>query len=219
MKNQKSNNDYTWLDEVNFNNAKAAVNFIVEKATENGGEWKREWFDKLDRNGLEDIRKEVFEQVCKDLGFEPVVRPVVGVGPNLDITNDEAVIARVEVKKRMLPIDRTYNALNGFYEFPLTGWLITNSIARHLSEAISVDEKGAPYLVDDYEAKLQALCTHQIPEEWRGLCDIVRDNAQTLHELTGELNKLHCFAIPSYLLCVKESSEFSNSRFAKYLGL
>ena len=61
-------------------------------------------------------------------------------------------------------------------------------LAEHISKAFEVRE-GRPSLRGDCEMIIRQLCTQTIPEKWRPLCDLLRDNQEALIRIIKESRK------------------------------
>ncbi|MBQ3961713.1 MAG: hypothetical protein II683_07970 [Muribaculaceae bacterium] len=180
---------YDWLDVEEFERAKKAITVLFDIMAKNGGKWRKEWINDFSKQHFDEIRKECFEEVCNELGFEKTERGVIGVAGYFGYSDDESLIARVEVTKRLKPIEKTFKEIHSPQGFPtLGGWL---ALSRNAGKLIEVKD-GKPYIPDDLDERLKAICTLSVPEEWRELCDLLRDNEKVFVKY-GELSDKHQF--------------------------
>ena len=190
--------NYKWFDEALFNQSKKAIETLVEIMQRNGGQWRKEWIDLIAGNRYNEIYNECFKDACVDLGFVETLRTdIVAPTPVYSISDDEGVFARVEVKKRLRGVKATFDEINNIpHSFPiLGGWMLNNSagIVSHFKNLIELSDEGFPSLAPDYETKLEALCTHEIPKRFRALADMLRDNEELCLSLIKECNRFNKF--------------------------
>lgn len=220
---EKSRN-YKFVDEQLLATASRAIRTLVQfmnQCNTDGAPWEKDWLCDFTQLHLDKIKGSTFDKVCEDLGFEKVERHVIGVQPYFAVSDDEAVIARVETRKRLKHLDRLHKILGMNSEFPyLGGWLtIHTETSRHFPQIIQLDKSGKASLPKDYENQLRELCTKEIPEGWRFMCDLLRDNEKVFVNFENE-TRAHpgTSAAPPYFHVYKDG-KFSIADFAKYIGL
>ncbi len=220
---EKSKN-YKFVDEQQLTAASRAIRTLVQfmnQCNTDGATWEKDWLYDFTLLNLDKIKKATFDKVCEDLGFEKVERNVISVQPYYAVSDDEAVIARVETRKRLKHLEKLHKMLIENNEFPiLGGWLVVHTeISRHFPDIIQLDKNGKASLPDDYESKLRELCTKEIPEEWRFVCDLLRDNEKVFIDFESEADDKPCLRqAPPYSQVYKDG-KFSLLEFGKYIGL
>lgn len=198
-------NTYTWVDTQNLEKAKTAITTLVSAMQDSGAAWRRSWIAHLPIQ-VDAIRQEIFDEVCQEYHF-------------IEITSDEAVMARIETRKRIHGVLVAAEDLNHNNNCPaFGGWCILNrKISKHFADIIEIDADGWPSLPDDYETQLETYCTYEIPEAWRDFCDAIRDNETGLLDIVAEL-KAHRLPIPGWLFSLK-SGAFTVKDFAQTFNL
>lgn len=210
----KSN--YTWLDKELFEQAQKAFQILVDMMQRNGGTWKPEWLKNIAYDRRNEIFNDLFDEVCNEYGFDKRPLSIVGVTGAVGIDPDQRVVAKAEAKKRFRGIERFFEELaSNPTDMPsLGGWLLVHydDITSHIGEIVSIKD-GVPTLVADWKKRLQELCTHTIHEDYRPLCDLLRNNESVCYGLIEAGDKAKLFAPWSFAF--DDNGKFSLSDFGR----
>lgn len=220
---EKSRN-YKFVDEPMLARASRAIRTLVQfmnQCNTDGATWEKDWLCDFTQLHLDKIKGSTFDKVCDELGFEKVERNIIGVKPYYAVSDDEAVIARVETRKRLKHLDRLHKMLGMNNEFPyLGGWLTVHTeISRYFKDMIQVDKNGKASLPKDYESQLRELCTKEIPERWRFMCDLLRDNEKVFMNFESACDDRPMLRQAPPYYRVYKNGKFSIEEFGKYIGL
>ena len=201
-----------------FEQSQKAMTILVDMMQRNGGKWRVEWLSTIAYDRRNEIFNDLFNEVCQEYGFDKRPLNIVGVTGAIGIDPDQRVIARAEAKKRFRGIERFFEELaKNPTDMPtLGGWLVVhyNDITSHLAELISIED-GAPALNPNWRKRIQALCTYTIHEDYRPLCDLLRDNEVVCFNLVQAGDKAKLFAPWSFAF--DDNGKFSISNFGRVL--